>query len=310
MRQGPDAIYWLQIFAIRVRTGRLSASHKPVRADTVADALAHVGSAHTMANRLDPRYVPGTTTIHPQLSRVLNGFRKKDSAPSRVLPIPVQVLQRAFAIALLQNTLLALGAADLIWLAFFFLLRPGEYTITGDAPHPFTLADVRLWHNTTPIDPLTAPPDILLSATFVVLIFTDQKNAVRGETVGHGRSGDPHACPVLATVRRILHLRSFNAPPCTPLCALDAMGRSVSAAAITALLRQGGLAFSLANNNVPLPVIHQKALRPTGASALLAQGADENTIKLMGRWKSDSALRYLHLQRMLALAPSMLNAVR
>jgi hypothetical protein len=136
MCQGPDAIYWLQIFAIRVRTGRLSASHKPVRADTVADALAHVGSAHTMANRLDPRYVPGTTTIHPQLSRVLNGFRKKDSAPSRVLPIPVQVLQRAFAIALLQNTLLALGAADLIWLAFFFLLCPGEYTITGG---PFRL---------------------------------------------------------------------------------------------------------------------------------------------------------------------------
>jgi hypothetical protein len=112
----------------------------------------------------------------------------------------VQILYRAFAIALLQNTPLALGAADLIWLAFFFLLRPGEYTIAGKAPHPFTLADVRLWHNTTPIDPLTAPPDTLLSATFVVLIFTDQKNAVRGETVGHGRSGDPHACPVLATV--------------------------------------------------------------------------------------------------------------
>jgi hypothetical protein len=89
---------------------------------------------------------------------------------------------------------------------FFFLLCPCEYTITGTAPHLFTLADVRLWHNTTPIDPLTAPPDILLSATFVVLIFTDQKDAVRGETVGHCHSGDPHACPVLATVQHILHL--------------------------------------------------------------------------------------------------------
>jgi hypothetical protein len=66
----------------------------------------------------------------------------------------------------LQNTALSLGAADLIWLAFFFLLRPGEYTITGKSPHPFTLADVRLWHNDTPIDPLTASPDLLLSATF------------------------------------------------------------------------------------------------------------------------------------------------
>jgi hypothetical protein len=303
-------VYWLQIFAVRVRTGRLSASGNPVRADTVADALAHVGTAHTMANQRDPRHVPGTTTIGPRLCRILNGFRKQDSAPSRVLPIPVQVLHRASAVALLQNTALSIGAADLIWLAFFFLLRPGEYTITGDAPHPFTLADVRLWHHGTPIDPLTASPATLLSATFVILIFTDQKNAVRGETVGHGRSGDLQACPVLAVVRRILHLRSFKAPPHTPLCALNAIGGSISANAITQLLRQGGVAFSVANN-ITLPVLHQKALRPTGASALLSQGASYSTIKLLGRWKSDSALRYLHLQsRMSALAPSMLAALR
>jgi hypothetical protein len=195
-----------------------------------------------------------------------------------------------------------------MWLAFFFLLRPGEYTVTGTAPHPFTLADVRLFCHGTSIDPLTAPPEALLSATFVVLIFTDQKNAVRGETVGHGRSGDPHACPVLSTVRRILHLRSFNAPPHTPLCALNATGSSISGASITTLLRKGAAAYS-ALSNTKLPVIYQKALRPTGATALLAQGADISTIKLLGRWKSDAALRYLHLKKMSALAPSMINAL-
>jgi hypothetical protein len=308
--QGSDAIYWLQIFAVRVCNGWLSASNNPVRADTVADALTHVGTAHTMANQRDPRLVPGSTALHPRLTRILNSFRKEDSVPSQVLPIPVQVLQRAAAIALLQNTALSLGAADLIWLAFFFLLRPGEYTITGKSPNPFTLADVRLWHHDTPLDPLTASPDSLLSATFVILIFTDQKNAVRGETVGHGRSGDPQACPILAVVRRILHLRSFNAQPNTPLCALNATGGSISAKSITALLRQGSLAFSVCNN-VTLPTLHQKALRATGASALLAQGANYKTIKLLGRWKSDAAMRYLHLQsQMSALAPSMLNALR
>jgi hypothetical protein len=63
--QGPNAVYWLQIFAVRVRMGWLSASGNPVRADMVADALAHVGTAHTMANQRDPRHVPGTTTIRP-----------------------------------------------------------------------------------------------------------------------------------------------------------------------------------------------------------------------------------------------------
>jgi hypothetical protein len=195
----------------------------------------------------------------PRLRQILNGFRKQDSAPSRVIPIPVQVLHRALAITLLQNTALSISATDLIWLAFFFLLRPGEYTITGTAPHPFTLADVRLWHHGTPIDPLTASPATLLSATFVILIFTDQKNAVRGEMVGHGRSGDLQACPVLALVQRILHLHTFKAPPHMPLCALNAIGGSISAYAITALLCQGGLAFSIANN-ITLPVLHQKAL--------------------------------------------------
>jgi hypothetical protein len=276
--QGSDAIYWLQIFAVRVRNGWLSASNNPVQADTVADALTHVGMAHTMVNQQDPCLVPGSTALHPRLTRILNGFRKEDSAPSRVLPIPVQVLQRAAAIALLQNTALSLGAADLIWLAFFFLLHPGEYTITGQSPHPFTLANVRLWHHDTPIDPLTASPDSLLSATFVILIFTDQKNAVRGKTVGHGRSGDPQACPVLAVVRRILHLRwsiehfrfpnaralphqtTFDAPPHTPLSTLNATGGSIPAKSITPLLRQGGLAFSVCNN-ITLPTYGPLGLR-------------------------------------------------
>jgi hypothetical protein len=128
----------------------------------------------------------------------------------------------------------------------------------------------------------TAPPAILLSATVVVLIFTDQKNAVRGETVGHSRSVDPHACPVLATVCHILHLRSFNFSPTTPLCTLTATGHSISPAAITDLLRQGGLAFYLVTNTT-IPPIHQKALRATGASTLLAQGAKYSTIKLTGQ---------------------------
>jgi hypothetical protein len=155
-------------------------------------------------------------------SRNFSHTRSK-RAKYQLVCIPVQVLLRAAAIAFLQNTMLSLGAADLIWLAFFFLLHPGEYTITGTAPHPVTLVIVRLWCHDTPIDPLTASPDSLLSATFVILIFMDQKNAVHGETVGHGRSGDPQACPVLA----IIHPFSISAHSMlhhTCHCALKATG--------------------------------------------------------------------------------------
>jgi hypothetical protein len=195
-----------------------------------------------------------------------------------------------------------------MWLAFFFLLRLGEYTLSGPSPHPFRLCDVRLWHHQTPIDPLTAPPAVLLTATFVVLIFNKQKSSVRGETVGHGLSGNPYACPVKATIRRVLHLRSFNAPPTTPLCAVDNIHRTIQPSSILAFLRQGGAAHAI-HTNTEFQRIHLKALRATGASALLSVGTDYTTIKLLGRWKSDSALRYLHLQnnaRMSTFAPRML----
>jgi hypothetical protein len=111
-------------------------------------------------------------------------------------------------------------------------------------------------------------------------------------------------------VRRLIHLRSFNALPNTPLGAVGASLRSVSADTIATLLRRGALAYSL-DTNTGLPEIKLRALRTTGASALLAQGASSDTIKLLGRWRSDASLRYLHLQnytRISGFAHSMLQS--
>jgi hypothetical protein len=248
--------------------------------------------AHAMANKRDPRHVPGSTAIGPQrfsqtrLSTIPSPTHPSSSPPSRLGRRPTAK----------HGTFDRCHRPNLVG----FLLPAPSRRIhhQQDGTTPVYPCDIRLWHHSTPIYPLMASPVTLLSATFVILIFTDQKNAVRGKTVGHGRSGDLQACPVLAVVRRILHLR-------TPLGALNAIGGSISANAITALLRQGGLAFSVASN-VTLTVLHQKALRPTGASALLSQSTSYSTIKLLGRWKSDLALRFLHLQsRMSALAPAL-----
>ena len=104
----------------------------------------------------------------------------------------------------------------MIVIAFFFLLRPGEYTVTTDNS-PFRLQDIQLrigdqrlsWHSATEHQ--------LLCATFATLEFTTQKNAVRGEVIGQGRSGSHHFCPVKSIARRLLHLRRHGADPATPL---------------------------------------------------------------------------------------------
>jgi len=67
-------------------------------------------------------------------------FAKEDPPPNRVKPVPVPVLQRAYEIAAQIGTPKALATADMMWLGFFFLGRPGEYTAKSEesSPYPFS----------------------------------------------------------------------------------------------------------------------------------------------------------------------------
>ena len=181
-----------------------------------------------------------------------------------------------------------------MWLAFFFLLRPGEYSYTGPASHPFRIADVQLWHSTTQLDALTSDTALLHQATFVTLTFDKQKNGTRNERIGHGRTPHSVSCPVRSVVRRLIYLRSLNATADTFLCCLGPTLLPLPTSLITNLLRQALVA--LPSTSLSPADITAKALRATGATALLNENIVGDKIKLLGRWKSDAMLRYLHLQ--------------
>ena len=70
---------------------------------------------------------------------------------------------------------------DMIIIAFFFLIRPGEYTGTKSDSTPFRLSDVTFSVGRTVFDTATATDNELDAVTFVILIFSTQKNGVRGE---------------------------------------------------------------------------------------------------------------------------------
>ena len=105
----------------------------------------------------------------------------------------------------------------MIIIAFFFLLRPGEYTGTKSDSSPFRLSDVTFNVGRTVFDTETATDNDLADATFVILTFTTQKNGVQGEKISHGATGDPLLCPKEALRRRVMHLRQHEAPADTPL---------------------------------------------------------------------------------------------
>ena len=236
-----------------------------------------------------------------RLQRQLRSYSKEDPPPNRVKPIPVQLLHYVMAIAFANHVIPSRAnqaTADMIALAFFFLLRPGEYTGTKSDTTPFRMQDVQLFIGSHRINPLTASLETIRTATFTTLTFTSQKSGVRGEVIGLGRSGNPLLCPVQAIVRRITHLRQHNAPYETPLAAYFMPGNvltTISPTDITTMLRTATAALGPALGFLATD-ISARSLRAGGAMALLCAHVDSDTIRLIGRWRSDEMLRYLHVQ--------------
>jgi hypothetical protein len=282
-RQAEDPVPWLQIFAQRVRDGRLAPRGRSVRSSTVADALLFVAQAHTMLGKADPRLLSQGGVMDPRLTRQLRGYAKKDPPPTRVKPIPLPILRLAQTLAMVDNTEESLAASDMMWLGFFFLFRPGEYTMPAEDSLPFHIDDVRLWAQQVPIDPRTATDAELAGADFVALVFTTQKNCVTGEMIGHGPSSDPVICPIRAVVCRILYLRSVDAPGDTFLCANRDHGRLclLKSLTITRLLRRATVQLG-PQHGFTSTDISAKSLRASGAMALLNERVDASMIKLIG----------------------------
>jgi len=242
----------------------------------------------------DPR-LNSAHKIDFRLQSTLEAWKSTDPAPDRVKPIPITVIRR---IATLAQTTHAsdtafCATADMIVIAFFFLLRPGEYT---DNPNnPFRLADVQLFIGDTRIDLTTAPFEQIQQARFASLTFTNQKNGVRGEVIGLARSGDPYLCPVLSIIRRVLYLCRHSAPSNTPLARVFGGTSTVTAAAITTCIRDAVTHLGPQLGFLPSDV-SARCLRAAGATALLLANVDPDVIRLIGRWRSDEMLRYLHVQ--------------
>ena len=173
---------FLELFALLYRRGIVSPSCKPVRSKRVANALCAVGQAFTRVGSPDPRKGPDGK-LEPRLASLLQSFDKEDALPARVRPVPVTLV-----LWLLTNAYhspspspSACALADMICIAFYFLLRPGEYTGTTNDDAAFTLADVRLFIGHRRLNLVQAPISQIQAATSVSLHFTTQKNQVKGK---------------------------------------------------------------------------------------------------------------------------------
>ncbi len=291
-----DKVQVLQVFGRRVRTGKLAAGKAAVKSRTVEDYVRSVGQTFLQLGKIDPR-LNTSGTIDFRLQRMLASYSKEDPPPNRVKPVPVQVLRRIFVVAATMTDAYFQCVADMIGLAFFFLLRPGEYANSPSDSTPFELRDVQMFRGQQRLDLAAASEAQLFTATFCSLTFRDQKNGVKGEVVGLSHSGDPLLSPTKILARRVLHIRSHTVNTHIPLCTYFTATSSklITPRNITTILRDAVTFLGPSLGFLPSDVT-ARCLRAAGANALLCSNVDTDIIRLLGRWKSDEMLRYLHLQ--------------
>ena len=94
-----------------------------------------------MLGNKDPR-MTSMVKIDGRLHLQFRCYSRQDPPPSRVNPIPVQVLLRLACVAAAFNDQELQAVANMIIIACFFLLRSGEYTGTKSDSTPFSLSDV------------------------------------------------------------------------------------------------------------------------------------------------------------------------
>ena len=246
----------------------------------------------------DPRReTPGQKDLDAEFSTKYRKWRSQDPAPKPQQALPnttVRWIARSYARC--RKRLQIVG--HLIVMAYFFLLRVGEYTPSSEPRQtvPLRLKDVKLWKNGRRL-PNNAALNVLLQADAVSICLENQKNGFKNCTLHHYASGDVGFCPVRSIAYLVHEIASLGAD--TPLGTFvdeDGTCRRVSASDIRAAVIQGAVGDNLEAAGYDLTRIGSHSLRSGGATNLKIRGYSDALIKKLGRWSSDTFLKYIQSQ--------------
>ncbi len=298
---GSSAIDALRAFAAKVRRGDLGRGHQ-VGHQTVQVALRAIGTTFELDGQPNPLYRCASNQHYwKALERQIEGYRRQDPPPQAKLAVPVTVPHWAVDHGLAKgSTPKQQAAGDLTLIAFYYLLRVGEYTLTNPKQKrrtkQFRVCDVTFWKDGT-ILPSTSPRQVLLTADSATLTITNQKNGTKGQVIHHGCTATQHS-PITALARRVAHILGHTTDVTTPLCTYYAkkQAKHIRATDINANVKNAVKALGLESAGFTARLVSSHSLRAGGAMAMKLNGADRDTIRKQGRWSSDTFLMYIHEQ--------------
>ena len=169
--------------------------------------------------------------------------------------------------------------ADLAVVAFYYLLRVGEYTHpryvsrNGKAHRvtrtvQFAVQSVGFFKHSKLI-PRTAPLSALLQADQATLKITNQKNGRMGQTIHH-HANNQIDCPVHALARRVHHILSHHGTEEHLICDYCESGtwHSVTSTDIRQGIRTAVIELGLDKKGIDPDLVGVHSLRAGGAMAL------------------------------------------
>ena len=245
----------------------------------------------------DPRRsYPGQHNLDAHFQALFKGYKDNDKAPRAQHAVPNTTVQWA-ADNFHDGSVKEQTTASLVVLAYFFLLRVGEYTASRNRKRKKrTIAlrkqDVVLLRNGVPLNK-EAPLQVLLTATGCTICLENQKNGVKNQTLYHDASGQGTMCPVRAMAFLVFQMRGM--PPNTPLGTCVNCGRRVRvrSSEVLAMVRLAASEDNLQAAGYDLSRIGTHSLRAGGAVRLKMDGEDDGLIKKLGRWSSDTFATYI-----------------
>jgi hypothetical protein len=194
--------------------------------------------------------------------------------------------------------------------AFFFAMRSCEFSDAGGSRRTktITMADVEFRRDGRKV--VSDDAAELATADTVSITFRTQKNGEKGTTVTQHRTdgttlGGVSLCPVTSFAELVARIKRYEPVESEwrekddrpiNLITIDGRSSTVTASQILQHLRAAALRYGEDKLGFPIAKIGTHSIRAGAATAMFLAGVPAETIQLIGRWRSQTFLRYIRIQ--------------
>lgn len=268
-----------------------------VVAGTVRKTIGKVAQAFRGHDEPDPRLDKDYKT-HTHLETIFSGMQSQDPQKKQQKALPPAVLLYIFDKG--QTNPFLCIVANILIAALFFACRSCEYLKTsGERKTKLLTVENIVFRRKTKVIKSYKEED-LRKVTSVSITFTKQKNKSDFETITQHASHHPILCPVkrwAAVIGNLSPIPSFG--PTTPVCTFVNKAGQEATLTCDQILKLLRWAVSEIGEDIigfSAKEIGTHSIRSGGTMAMYLSGVPIITIMLIGRWRSDSFIKYIQKQ--------------